>query len=242
MKKKIIPFVSALLMLVSCQSVHHVTNQDLRSEYRTAMSIAVYPDSAKIDTNLVQIPGNPNLIWKTFNGEQYVLMVSWKSGIYYPRGGDSLYNTGTQYPVWVTAAPQLQNWFHQQNVTDTNLRLKQVLGLPDNSTQYPYFFEFWVRPADLFRPCPDNEINDKSCGTCFPNNTPAAYIDWMNQTRIARYYQCDLYNQYPWTQLGYTFDWNPNNPTHVGMSEFVIRNNANIYVKGVSTTKQYLDH
>lgn len=31
-----------------------------------------------------------------------------------------------------------------------------------------------------------------------------------------------LYAKYPWMELGYTYDWNTENPTHVGMSEFVI--------------------
>lgn len=62
-----------------------------------AMSQAVYPDSSKIYTNLVAInPKNPDLVWKTFNGEPHVLMVTWKSASYYPNGGDSLYNTGAR--------------------------------------------------------------------------------------------------------------------------------------------------
>lgn len=233
-----------VLLLLACILFTPAVNaQDLRKLYRDAMSIAVYPDSAKIATNLVAItPQNPELTWKTFNGEQYVLVVSWKSASYYPNGGDSLYNTGP-YSIWVTASPQLKKWFHQQkHVADTNLRLKQLLGLPPAGTNYIYFVEFWVRPADLFRPCPDSEINDKSCSTCFPPNTPQDYINWFNESRISRYYACQLYDQYPWTQLGYTYDWNPANRTHVGMSEFVIKQHAIVYVKSVSTTRQYLGH
>lgn len=233
-----------LLGLLLCASLLLTSalkaQQNLRMLYRNAMSTAVYTDSSKIDTNLVAItPQNPNLTWKTFNGENYLLVVTWKSVSYYPNGGDSLYNTGP-YQIWVTTSPQLKNWFHQQHVADTNLRLKQLLGLPPSGTNYNYFVEFWVKPSDLFRPCPDNEINDKSCSTCFPANTPPDYINWINESRISRYYACQLYDQYPWTQLGYTYDWNPGNPTHVGMSEFVIRKNATVYVKQVSTTKQYL--
>lgn len=231
-----------LLILASFLFTCTVNAQDLRTLYRDAMRTAVYPDSSKIDTNLVSItPQNPKLIWKTFNGEPHVLVVTWKSVSYYPNGGDSLYNTGP-YSIWVTASPQLKSWFHQQNVADTNLRLKQLLGLPPVGTNYTCFVEFWVRPADLYRPCPDREINDKSCSTCFPNNTSQDYINWFNESRISRYYACQLYSQYPWTQLGYTYDWNPANLTHVGMSEFVIANNANVYVKRVSTTRQYLAH
>lgn len=92
----------------------------------------------------------------------------------------------------------------------------------------------------MFRPCPDNEIDDKACSTCFPETTPPEYVQWFNESRISRYYACQLYDQYPWTQLGYTYDWNPGNKPYVGMSEFVIRKNAIVYVKKVSTTRQYL--
>lgn len=237
---KRIPLFS-LLLLASFLFTLNVSAQDLRTIYRNAMSTAAYPDSSKIDTNLVAITQqNPNLTWKTFNGEPHVLVVTWKiSASFYPQGGDSLYNTGP-YLIWVTTSPQLKNWFHQQHVTDTNLRLKQLLGLPPTGTNYAYFVEFWVKPSDLYRPCPDNEITDKSCSTCFPANASQEYITWFNESRISRYYACQLYDQYPWTQLGYTYDWNPGNPTHVGMSEFVIQKNAVIYVKSISTTRQYL--
>lgn len=237
---KRIPLFS-LLLFASFMFTSTVNAQDLRTLYRNAMNNSAYPDSAKMDKNLVAItPKNPDLIWKTFNGEPYVLVVTWKSASYYPNGGDSLYNTGP-YSIWVTTAPQLKKWFHKQkNVADTNLRLKQLLGLPPVGATYKYFVEFWVRPADLFRPCPDNEIDDKSCSTCFPANVSPDYVTWFNESRISRYYACQLYDQYPWTQLGYTYDWNPSNPTHVGMSEFVIKLNAKVYVKSVSTTRQYL--
>lgn len=41
------------------------------------------------------------------------------------------------------------------------MRLKQLLGLPPTATN-SYFVKFWVRPNDLFRPCPDKEINGKN--------------------------------------------------------------------------------
>ena len=125
---------------------------------------------------------------------------------------------------------------------DTNIirRLKQLLGLPPNA-EYSHFVEFWVKPADLFRPCPDKEIIDKQCDVCFPENVDSSHIVWINKNRIDRYYQCELFNQYPWTQLGYTYDWNPGNKTHVGLSEFVIGEDKNIVVNAIYTNEEYLD-
>ena len=47
--------------------------------------------------------------------------------------------------------------------------------------------------------------------------------------------------KYPWTQLGYTYDWNPENKSHVGLSEFVIGENKNIVIKAIYSTNDYLE-
>lgn len=202
----------------------------------------MYPEKSHIYNGLVPITRqNKDLSWQTVDGEDYVLMVSWKGYIasYVPYKDTGYYNTGNQWPIWVTAAPQLLQRMKSERITDPNRRLKELLGLPPNSS-YSYIVEFWVRPQDLFRPCPDNEITDNTCDLCFPANTDSTYMDWVSQTRISRYYPCDLFSQYPWTALGYTYDWNPKNKTHVGLSEFVIHNNANIKVAGIYSTEEYL--
>lgn len=43
---------------------------------------------------------------------------------------------------------------------------------------------------------------------------------------------------YPWTRLGYTYDWG-NAKSRVGLSEFVIRKGARLTVHSVSTTEGY---
>jgi hypothetical protein len=199
------------------------------------------PAPSKVYTNLVSItPQNKNLVWKNINGVDYILVVTWKQNIsYYQQYMDSAsYNTG-KYPIWVTTAPELLQKMKKENVKDVNLRLKQLLGLPPNAV-YSYFVEFWVQPNDLFRPCPDNEITDNKCDLCFPQNTDPAYVTWVNDNRISRYYPCELYDKYPWTQLGYTYDWNPGTESHVGLSEFVIGSNKNIIVNAIYSTDDYL--
>lgn len=210
--------------------------------YRRAIVRAMSPDPSKINSNLIPVtPQNKNLTWKTINGEDYVLVVTWSQSpqYYQPYLDSSFYNTG-KYEIWITTSPELLNRFKASRSRDTNRRLQQMLGLPPNS-QYKYFIEFWVRAQDLFRPCADNEVTDSSCGLCFPEGTDSTYKVWMDNGRISRYYPCHLYNKYPWTQLGYTFDWNPKNKTHVGCSEFVIRKFSKVVVNGVYTTSQYLN-
>ncbi|WP_375559530.1 hypothetical protein ACE193_17570 [Bernardetia sp. OM2101] len=239
-------FFIAFLFLGACQSVKKVDTKESYSKefalYQKSIESSMSPSPQKVYPNLVSItPENTNLIRKRINGEDYILMVTWKQNIsYYEKYLDSAhYNTGS-YPIWVTTAPELAQRMQKEKAKDVNLRLKQLLGLPPNAI-YSYFIEFWVKPQDLFRPCPDSEITDNKCDLCFPENTDTSYMSWINENRVSRYYQCQIDEKYPWTQLGYTYDWNPKNKSHVGLSEFVIKENTNIIIKAIYTTEGYLN-
>jgi hypothetical protein len=227
-----------LLATITLLISFNVIGQTNRELYKLSIINSIYPDSSEICTNLVQInDSNKTLIRKNINGEEYILVCTWKQNVsFYQK--DTVFNTGT-YPIWVTTAPELKNRIKKDSPKDVNLRLIQLLGLPPTA-QYSYFVEFWVRPVDLFRPCPDKEITDGKCDLCFPEGTDPEHIKWINENRISRYYQCDLYYQYPLGQLGYTYDWNPKNKSHFGLSEFIIGTNKTIYINRIVTTLEYL--
>ena len=227
-----------LLATIALLISFNVIGQTNRELYKLSIINSIYPDSSEICTKLVQInDSNKTLIRKNINGEEYILVCTWKQNVsFYQK--DTVFNTGT-YPIWVTTAPELKNRIKKESPKDVNLRLIQLLGLPPTA-QYSYFVEFWVRPVDLFRPCPDKEITDSKCDLCFPEGTDPEHIKWINENRISRYYQCDLYYQYPWGQLGYTYDWNPKNKSHFGLSEFIIGTNKTIYINRIVTTLEYL--
>ncbi len=212
------------------------------SIYEAAVSDAKNPTPGEIYNGLIPIsPDNKELTWKAIDGDYYVLVVSWKKeASWYSNGKNGFYNTGKRN-IWVTAVPQVKNFCsaYTDETTPLNMRLKQLIGLTPNGEQQ-YMVEFWVRPQDLFRPCPDNEITDKACDLCLSDDTDPWYRQWFNDLRAGQYAVVDSpYVGYPWTQLGYSYDWNPHNITHVGMSEFVIKTNANIVVHKAYTTKEY---
>lgn len=243
--QRIVFFIATFLLLYSCKLTGIVSNSSVVSEsdsviYRKAMADAAYPQPSEIDSNLIDINDqNSNLIWKTIKNEKYLLVVTWKEDAkYYRNLPDSLYNTGTR-PIWISTSPELKTRFKQFNTTDTIHRLNQLLGLTPTSN-YKFFIEIWVRPQDLFRACPDKEITDKHCSTCFPSDVDPVHKKWIEDTRLSSYYGCQLYTQYPWTELGYTYDWSPSNPTHVGLSEFVIAAGKNVYINAIYTNSEYL--
>jgi hypothetical protein len=238
-------FTSFVVFFTACQTLQPVTTVTVKKTdkelYQSSIEESMSPAPSKVYNNLVPITkDNKNLVWKTIDSVDYLLMLTWKQNVSYfkPYVDSAYYNTGN-YPIWVTSAPQLLQTMKADTMQDVNMRLKQLLGLPPTA-EYSYFVELWVNPADIFRPCPDKEINDKACELCMPKNADSTHIAWINENRISRYYACDLYAKYPWTQLGYTYDWNANNTSHVGLSEFVIRENKNIKVKAIYTTQEYL--
>jgi hypothetical protein len=170
-----------------------------------------------------------------------------------------------KYDSWVTVAPEIRNFF---GITVPKpLRIAQLLGLPPeyaipgNPIEAKYMLEMWASPKDLFRPCPDTEITDTACGTSFPvdmfrmldlNNKVRAtegsdygvfktYTSWFNNRTRNGYTLGSA--PYPWTRLGYTYDWGSSN--HVGLSEFVLHgrkadnSTISVGIRSVKTTAEY---
>ena len=233
---KVFYVLSIIVLTTACNSVYQTKNHE--KVYRKAVEHAMYPTAKKVAPLLTISSDNKSLVRKMINGEEHILVVTWKAKNYYPAEGE--YNTGN-YEIWVTAAPELYNRMHNIKPKYQAIRLKQLLGLPPNA-QNKVFIEFWVKPVDLIRPCPDKEVNDNTCNLCFTakDSLDKTYIEWINKGRIDRYYATELYNQYPWTQLGYTYDWNKRNRSHSGLSEFVIGTNKTIYVHKSYTIEDYL--
>jgi hypothetical protein len=211
--------------------------------YGESVGDAAKPQPWEITRDLITIKADaPYLIWKQIRGEPHLLVSSWKYDTTYYKNAEKTgtYNTG-QYPIWVTTAPELRQicgnkQFGRKEGLD--LRLKQLLGLPP-SVEKNYFVEFWVRPQDLFRPCLDSEVSEANCTLAFPEDESADHKQWINDLRIASYYNAEWDKNYPWTQLCYTYDWHPRNKDHVGVSEFVIGENKEVVVNRIFTTEEY---
>ena len=170
-----------------------------------------------------------------------------------------------KYDTWVSVVPELKNFFSA--VAPTPLRIAQLLGLPPeaavagNPKEYKYILELWVAPTDLFRPCPDTEISDTVCELDFPTDAFRTedltnmvrvttgpdygkfmtYRDWFNYQKNYDYTMGS--NPYPWTRLGYTYDWGSND--HFGLSEFVLHgrkvdgSTISVGIRAVKTTAAY---
>ncbi|WP_236848143.1 hypothetical protein [Chlorobaculum limnaeum] len=139
--------------------------------------------------------------------------------------------------LWGMKTPEVIN-FRKQHKTQDSLRLEQLLGLPPDNGKKKNV-EMWVRPADHFRPSADPGITASEAETFFL--TLNAFIKvsdefrkWFNNQKTQSYGA----NGYPWTRLGYIYDWGKND-NNIGMSEFVILPCTSVEINAITSTEEY---
>ena len=224
--------VTLFLVLVALAYMQ-ATDAQVQQAYAAAIADAAVAKPSEISYALTPIqPGAHRTHWEESDGKSYVLTVTWTSW----NGYDSAIGSPKKLrqDVWITLVPQLAEFCSGLEENGRNLRLEQYLGLPPDS-QNTKFVEMWVMPNDLFRPCPDPEIDDRSCVLHFPGGTDVEHIKWIDNRRKT-VYSGDP--PYPWTRLGYTYDW-ARSSQEMGLSEYVIRKGATVRVKSVDSTSNY---
>jgi hypothetical protein len=210
----------------------------LQKAYQQAIEDAKVAERDEISKNLVAVyPGNPNLVWQEKNGVNMILVATWTNWDgYNGKEGQSMM---LQRDVWITCAPQLKNFCRSCGLSGSqlDLRLRQLLGLPPDDPKTTVV-EMWVSPDDLFRPSPDPEICDYEAQLDVTRSRSVCispyYIKWYNHLKATSYGK----NGYPWTRLGYTYDWG-NPKSEIGLSEFVIGAGSNIIIHSVTPTAAY---
>jgi len=154
--------------------------------------------------------------------------------------GDKIY-------VWVTPVPEVQETcrFFSGNL---ELSLRQLLGLPPDY-QLANFVVMTVAEGQIFRPAADPNVSTplpcasptpSNCGQEFPKNVPAPYVRWFADWALRSWVISET-NQppgYPWTRLGYTYNWKPGADKY-GASEYVIQPGSSVTVLDIIPYKQY---
>jgi len=244
--------------------VERVSQIGLASEdpwklYEQAVEAAKFPQPSAISTSLVPIVhSTPGLRW---DGQGRVLMATWTKGRFYDgkkQGDPYAFDFGQS---WLTAVPFVKSFCQKVQKDKLTLRLQQLLGLPPKAEEdaNDTFVEVWVNPADLFRPCADPEIIDRECtlnltaqdspeGQCPWKDSFAGqvserwvkveqtHLDWMC-SNWEQVYPPDPLKGFPWTALGYTYDWGQ--PDHVGQSEFVAPKGTKVVIESITGTAEY---
>lgn len=248
--------ISAFFLVVPVALLFGITRERPRSvaeDYLRAVHEAMQPKSSYISHSLEPV-----------NLDQPVKVVTWMQSKYV---SDYKGETIAPKDTWVTVVPRLKSFCqdyvksHGADPEQLTLRLKQRLGLPPESHN-DTFVELTVdEPRSIlkfFRPCADPAPDSNTCQPPTPTVPQGIWkYDFKalasgDSHEIEKYWLLTNYYwsfaspdcQYPWTSLGYTFDWGTKNDgsedfVRWGESEFVIPAGAPIRFVSATETVAY---
>ncbi len=217
--------VSFLLLFSSCASV---TETDL---YSRAMCDAVVAEPDEIRP-LVEITKDSELVTWNEDGDK-VLMLSWnRHPERYIR--DSVYTVDD--PIWTFTDQEIISWYrdNKDEVKDWILRLEELIGLPENSG-YTHVTAFWCEEDEILRPAYETDITEQIEPSDLDGSSLGELEDWFNENILYSY----IYSAYPWTRLGYTYDWKGDSDEY-GLSEFIIIPGSSVEIEWTISTSEFL--
>jgi hypothetical protein len=257
--KRLLPSALALLALTACpsnpsedvceQAAYAQAHPDEcgpqvrpsvcdQAAYDKANLDAAQTSESEISNELFAISAsNPRVVWK--DAEKTAVRVAvWTTFTGYANDAQGNYTFTRE--VFVTPAPQVQDLCKSLTLTGQERanRINQYLGLPADANNTRQIVELWVKPGDLFRPCPDAEVDDTTCGLTYPASATGAHKTWLNNYYGGSYSPWQT-TKYPFTGLGYTYDWCSGGTSRVGASEYVVKTGAIAQVIGYTTADAY---
>ena len=203
-----------------------------QEQYAQAVQDAFTIEEDEIQ-DLVTITEDSDLV--TFNADKdKVLMLNFNN---YPESyveGESF--TCEYGEIWTFTDKEIVQWYkeNKDGVEDWTLRFNQLLGVPAD-TEYACVSAFWVDLDELKRPAYETDITRQIDPEKLTTEDVEEIQDWFDDNIVWSYFD----SAYPWTRLGYTYDW-ADNDTDYGLSEFIILPDSVIEVEWTKTPAEFL--
>ena len=133
----------------------------------------------------------------------------------------------TRY-IWISLPDELRAFCKDKK--DKLLALEMALGVPPDPKD-DKVFTFKISPADLFRPCASSpDTTTTSCSVDLPRDASAdSKSEHFVLNQMMTSYRIGFSSPgYPFTGMGWSYDWDPDSATHQGVSEYVTKPGAAI--------------
>ncbi len=230
MKKLCRLWMAMLLLMTLLASCGQKTNTAAVSRWQMAMSDAVFAEDEEIHPLVTLTTEDSRTIWD--DAREKVLLLTWHD---YPGACDPGTAIGEYGDIWATSLGEMKSWFidNGEKITDWELRFSQLLGVHEDEG-YTRFTAFWVFPEDVVRPAfvtdvTEQMVNDYSLVT-------GEWKEWFDANILFSYFESD----YPWTRLGYTYDWG--GTQEYGLTEFLVRDPSRTRIAFTLTTDEFVDY
>lgn len=220
--------IAVLLILSTCLLLA-TRPPDAAALYAAAVSDAVNADADEIEPLVELTQSNPMTTW---DSQGRLLLLSWNDHPDEFPAGDEIQLDGE---IWTFTDREIATWYakNKDGVTDWDLRLEQLIGLPPEAG-YTHMSGFWVEVSDVIRPAYVTDVTDQM-ELAFPDGTDPEFQTWFEGNSQFSYEE----SAYPWTRLGYTYDWAANG-TEYGLTEFLIQKDASVQVAFTQPTADFL--
>lgn len=225
----VVASVAGLLLILGGVWVWNARTPVPDKLYLAAVADAVDAEPDEIEP-LVELTQSD--LMTTWDSQGRVLLLSWNDHPdQFPEGEDIRLDG----EIWTFTDREIAAWYaeNKDGVKDWDLRLEQLIGLPPDAG-YTHMSGFWVEASDVVRPAYVTDVTEQMQLT-FPAGTDPTFEDWFEGNSKFSYEE----SAYPWTRLGYTYDW-ADNGTEYGLTEFLVEADASVQVAFTETTADFL--
>ena len=236
--------ISTLIaLLTGCETMHSATVEngaatDGASLYQRAIADAAIASQDKIRP-LQPIPATSTMRVVAWVGASANYCANGQAECEFTVGGSG---------IWVSLDGEVQKKCAGWKLAGDPLRerLEQLLGLPPNQPaqyQKTKFVVLEIPAGHLQRPCVGlgDDVNGQP--TCTVRVKPAqgiSSLDFVGGQMASSYISTKSGSPgYPFTRLGYTYDWNPASSDHYGASEFILTPGTQAALKAQMPTDAY---
>lgn len=216
--------------LLSAKVAQDASNPQIAYSAAVADAVTVEPDEIlPLKTSVTK--DDPNVTWNEAGDK--VLMLTWNRHPERYAAGETV--AAGDSGVWVFPLKELEAWYGENaaSITDLNLRLEQLIGLPPDAG-YTTMTALWISPEDLARPAYNPDITSSTMTTTLTGS--AKHQSRFAENIVYSYTE----SAYPWTRLGYTYDWAPGAEEY-GLTEFIIKGRAKVEVAYSTPTLEFFD-
>lgn len=198
--------------------------------YQQAVRDAAQVSADKVYPLVCMDKKDPQMQWI---GDQAVLVIWHNVPHIYPE--DQEIQIQTQV-IWAVSLKELQNKYNREKPSNCHERLCQLFGLPKDHA-YDYFSVISVDPKNVKRPAYTWQPDRQTVFVTFDETANESYRAWFRENEIKSMQG----KGYPWTRLGYTYDW-ANNGSRYGLTEFIIQKGALVHVLKTYTNQEFFEY